>query len=536
MRSVAEQLVDSLRHLGVRHVFGIPSGPWVSYMEAMRTGGVEFVLVSNEASAGFMACTCARLTGVPGACYGTFGPGATNLSTGVGAALLDRQPLLAFTTEPPAAMRGRTLQMAVDHQALFAPLTKWTTRLDAGEVHRTVYEAARIAASEVPGPVHIGLPADLGDQRCAEVPAAPQSPKPATRPGSSVLDRLESVVVGAHRPLLAVGLTAVRAGASTLITRVAERHRMPVVLTPMAKGLLPEDHPCYAGVLFHALSDHVAETNRQADLVIGVGYDPVEFNYEDWMPPVPLAHIDTVRADIDSNFEVACDAVGDILPALERLAAMPPLNTSWDLEALKRRRAVMFDALQPGRRAFGPLAALSILREVLPPDGIMTCDVGAHTHLIGQQWRTPGPDRQIMTNGWSSMGFGIPSAIAAKLSLPDRSVVCVTGDGGFLMMVGEMATALRLGVHVVFVLLTDRKLELIRLKQERKQCPEYGTLLHGDRYNSASTFFGVPVIPAHDRDAYRSALTEAFGAGGPIIVEALIDGSEYSDLIMRRHK
>jgi acetolactate synthase-1/2/3 large subunit len=342
--------------------------------------------------------------------------------------------------------------------------------------------------------------------------------------------------VRAHRPILAVGLTAVRAGVSALIASIAERHRVPVVLTPMAKGVLPEDHPCYAGVLFHALSDHVADTNRQADLVVGVGYDPVEFNYEDWMPFVPLAHIDTVRADIDPSYEVACDVVGDIRPALERLAALPPLDTSWDMEALERRRAVMFDRLQPTGSKFGPRAALSILREALPADGIMTCDVGAHTHLIGQQWRTPAPGRQIMTNGWSSMGFGIPSAIAAKLSLPNRPVACVTGDGGFLMMVGEMATALRLDVHVVFVVLTDRTLELIRLKQERKQFPEYGTLLHGERYCSASTFFGVPVIQAHDRDTYRSALAAAFGASGPVIVEALIDGSEYSDLILRRHK
>jgi acetolactate synthase-1/2/3 large subunit len=506
-------------------------------MEAMRTGGVEFVLVSNEASAGFMADTCARLTGVPGACYGTFGPGATNLSTGVGGALLDRSPLLAFTTEAPSSMLGRTLQMAIDHQALFRPLTKWTTRLRGDRVRQTVYEAARVAASEVPGPVHIGLPADLGDQQAADDHSAPQRPEVAPAPAPERLDDLESIVRRARRPILAVGLTAARAGVSTLIAGIAERHRVPVVLTPMAKGLLPEDHECYAGVLFHALSDRVAETHRQADLVVGVGYDPIEFNYEDWMPAVPLVHIDTVPADIDrSSYDVACEVVGDIRPALERLARLAPLNTSWDLEALAERRALMFQTLEPPAAGFGPRAALALLREALPRNGIMTCDVGAHTHLIGQQWATPAPGLQIMTNGWSSMGFGIPSAIAASLCRPDRQVACVTGDGGFLMMVGEMATAARLGVRVVFVLLTDRKLELIRLKQERKSCPSYGTVLYDDRYASVPSYFGVPVIPAHDRDAFRSALTSAFAAGGPVIVEAFIDGSEYGDLILRKHK
>jgi acetolactate synthase-1/2/3 large subunit len=353
----------------------------------------------------------------------------------------------------------------------------------------------------------------------------------------TLIDQVETLFRKARRPILAVGLTAVRARVQDLVRRVAEKHRIPVILTPMAKGMLSEDHPCYAGVLFHALSDQVAKTHQEADLVVGVGYDPIEFNYEDWMPNVPLVHIDTVPADIDKSvYTLACDVVGNLHPVLERLAMMAPVETTWDLAALAERRKQMFEMLQPHTGTFGPCAALAILREVLPEDGIMTCDVGAHTHLIGQQWRTPAPGLQIMTNGWSSMGFGIPSAIAAKLCLPDRPVACVTGDGGFLMMVGEMATAMRLGVHVVFVLLTDHSLELIRIKQEKKHYARYGTPLYGDRYVSAQNFFGVPVLTARDGEEYRAALEQAFAANGPIIVEAFIDGLEYDGLILRRHK
>ncbi|GIX46145.1 MAG: hypothetical protein KatS3mg131_0356 [Candidatus Tectimicrobiota bacterium] len=167
MRTVAAALVEGLAEAGIRYVFGVPSGPWLPYLEAMREGPVTFVLVSHEAAAGYMATVCGRLTGRPGACYGTFGPGATNLSTGVGTALLDRVPLLAFTTEAPAAMQHRTLQMHIDQQALFRPLTKWTTRLTP-EVRQTLRRAVHIATAEVPGPVHIGLPADLGSQPAAE--------------------------------------------------------------------------------------------------------------------------------------------------------------------------------------------------------------------------------------------------------------------------------------------------------------------------------------------------------------------------------
>lgn len=534
MATVAEKWAKVLRDVGVRYVFGIPSGPWVEYMEALRSSNVQFVLVSNEASGAFMADVCGRITGTPGACYGTFGPGAINLAAGACGALLDRSPVLAFTHEMPDAMLGRTTQMGIDHQAIYRPITKWTTRLEADHVEETLLRAVHVATSEVPGPVHIGLPSDLGPQTANEETFQPKSSQLPSLPESELLDSLCAAFEAAKKPLLAVGLTAVRSGVQSLILKIAEQQGIPVVLTPMAKGIVPEVHPSYAGVLFHALSNQVAETHRQADLVIGVGYDPIELNYEDWMPEAALIHIDTKPADLDkSRFKLECDIVGELRPALERLAELPSQGNDWDFDALAERRDQMFEALNSRRQTFGPTAAVNILRETLPDDGVLTVDVGAHLHLIGQAWRTPNTQSLLMTNGWSSMGFGIPAAIAAKLCLPDRPVCCVVGDGGFLMMVGEMATAKRLGVSVVFVLFTDHSLELIRIKQERKNCPTYGTPLHDGGYKSADTFFGVPVIKAHDRGSYRKALDQAFTDGGPVIVEAFVDPSEYGELVLK---
>ena len=297
MKKIADQIAEFLKTIGVRHVFGIPSGPWTTFMNAFDRAGLEFVLVSNEASAGFMAEVNGRLTGIPGVCYGTLGPGATNLSTGVGGALLDRSPLIAFTTEPPDSMLGRTTQMAIDHQALFRPITKWTTRLSEEGIEETLSKAVEIATSGLPGSVHIGLPADIGDKPAGETKHTPPRPGKIQAPDAKLVARLTELFAAARRPLLAAGLTAVRSKAGDMIRRIAETHRVPVVLTPMAKGLVSEDHPAYAGVLFHALSDIVAETNRQADLVVGVGYDPIEFNYEDWLPDAPLVHLDIVGAD-----------------------------------------------------------------------------------------------------------------------------------------------------------------------------------------------------------------------------------------------
>ncbi len=539
MPNVAEHLIQRLREFGIRFVFGVPSGSWLYYMEAMRKSDVRFVLVSNEASAGIMADVCARLTGIPGVCYGTVGPGATNLSTGVGGALLDRSPILALTSEAPEPMIGRTVQMAVDNQALFRPLTKWTTRLAPDRIDQALLQAVRTAVSEVPGPVHLGLPEDLGPK---EAPASfspfslPVRNPAGTADGAS-LAAMETLFAASRKPVLAVGLGAVRAGAGALIARIAERHRVPVVLTPMAKGLLSEDHPWYAGVLFHALSDRVAQTHGQADLVVGIGYDPIEFNYEDWMPQASLVHLDTVPADINRlHWPRTLDVLGDIGPSLERLAALAPLASGWDQGALADRTAAMFRDLQPAPGTFGARAALSILREELPLDGIMACDVGAHTHLIGQMWRTPAPGLQLMTNGWSSMGFGVPAALAAKLCRPDRKVVCVTGDGGFLMMAGEMAVARREGLAVVFVILADRKLDLIRIKQDRKHFTNYATDLDEPDCPSSNFVFGVPVLTVLDAASYRDALRTAFASEGPVIVEAKIRPGDYDEIILRKHR
>lgn len=529
MMTIAERFADFLSDVGVRHVFGVPGGAWVDFMESMRKSDVDFVLTSNEAAAGFMADVCARLTGSLEVCCATLGAGATNLATGVGCGLLDRSPLLAFTHEVPAHMRNRTAQMNIDHQTLFKPITKKTTRLDPAAPAKTVYNAAATALAEVPGPVHIGIPEDAGSITCPqEKPAKPPVPK-LSEPSPADLDRLEKIFQSSKKPLIAAGLSAVRHNAGELIRETAKKHGVPVVLTPMAKRLVPHDHPWYAGVLFHALSGMLAETRNQADLVIGAGYDPVEYNYESWIP-APLVHLDTRPVDLFKG-ELALEVTGDPKASLRRLAAAKRGPTEWDrtrIEETKREMLSRFSS--PG---FGPCDALSILREEMDATGIMTCDVGAHTHVIGQMWQSEEPGLQIMTNGWSAMGFGMPAAIAAGLCMPDRQVACVTGDGGFMMMAGELVTARRLGLPVVFVVFADRSLSLIRVKQGRKSYPYYGTDLEAAAPFIGDSLFGVPVIKADDAKEYREALQKGFKTAEPVVVWAGIDGREYDELVHR---
>ncbi|WP_333611154.1 thiamine pyrophosphate-binding protein [Brevundimonas bullata] len=537
--NVARNVVVALRDMGVRHVFGVPSGGWVDYMEAIRTTeGIDFVLTSHEGGAGFMADVCGRLTGVPGVCFGTFGPGATNLATGVGGATLDRSPMIALTDEMPAALRGRTVQMGIDHQALFAPLTKATMRIEADSAVDTLAEAARIALSGRPGAVHVGLPQGMSAVAVEEARIAPPAADPVPAPDEAAVAALIAAFSTAVKPVLAIGLGAVHAGVQDRIIALAERFGLPALLTPMAKGMVAETHPSYAGVLFHALSDLVGQTHAEADLVVAVGYDPIEFNYESWMRDgLALASIDIVAADIDRAVHpVVADVVGAIAPALDALLTLPAVTKGWDLTELAARREEMFGRLAGGEGAFAPRAALDVLRDVLPADGIMTCDVGAHTHLIGQHWRTPAPGTQIMTNGWSAMGFGLPAAIAAKLCRPDTQVCCVLGDGGFLMTAGELATAVRERLPLVIVIFTDNDLALIRIKQEKKSNPIYGTPVRAEGTIGGPSLFGVPVTVARDPAEFRAALEAGFAADGPVIVEALLDSREYDELVLRKDK
>jgi acetolactate synthase-1/2/3 large subunit len=541
METTAATVAKTLKQLGVTYIFGVPSGNWADYMAAIEAeDGLEFVLVGNEASGGFMADVCWRLTGKIAACFGTFGPGACNLSTGVCCGFLDRSPMIAFTDEMNQNMRHRVTQMNIDHQTLFKPLTKWTTRLERGKVKQTLYKAFDIAMSDMPGPVHIGLPAGMGGQ---EEPDSPDQEshnieKPA-KAAHAQLQRMETAFKKSRKPLVALGLRAIIAGVGERVLQLLEKYQMPVVLTPMAKGVIPEDHPSYAGVLAHALGNLVGRIHQQADLILGVGYDPVEINYEDWMPEVPLIHIDTQPADLDRNrFTLGADVTGEIAASLDHLLHLHSKQKDWDLAQIEQDKQEMFSAFVLDDESFGPRAVLSELRKKLPADGIMTCDVGAHLHLIGQQWKTPSPECQLMTNGCSSMGFGIPAAIAAKLSLPHREVCCVTGDGGLYMMAGELATAVRIGKRIVFIVISDASLSLIRIKQEAKGHSEYGTKLYGTHAGCGlgERLFGAPVLKATTGSEFSKALDTAFLHNGPVVIEALVDTREYDRFVLKGNK
>lgn len=527
----SDLIVRMLESAGVRWVFGIPSGPVLPLIEALRQSSVHFTLTATETSAAFMAAVVGYLTGVPGVCVSTVGPGATNLTTGVGCAWLDRAPLLAITCNVATPWLNRRIQMRIDHHQLFAPLTKASLACRDGNVGAQFAEALAIACQEPPGPVHLDLPEDVAQAAAGDAGAhASISP--------SVLDlsidaapAVLSALQKSRRPLLVTGLSYTRAAPGNQLLKFVEQQNLPFVTTLHGKGFLPESHANFAGVIGRARRTDVKKFTDQADLIVAVGYDPIEINYEEWTRAgVAIVHIDSEAAESGTNLNLVWNRPCDLNGAISALAKVPPVANDWSNPQVVAHRTAFDRALRPASVSFVAHQALDVLRELLPADGILAYDVGAHTHQIASQWRTDAPRTLLATNGWSSMGYGMPAAFAAKLVHPERAVVCVVGDGGFQMTVGELALARRLNLAVPVIVLNDGWLGLMKVKQEKRHYPLSGVDL-GAPPPSPSHYFGVPCRAAKNPDEFRQALAWGFSLGGPSVIEAFIDAEGYSPTV-----
>lgn len=528
----AELIVQTLKQAGVTHGFGIPSGNVLPLMDAMRQHDLPFVLTAHEGSAGFAADVMGRMTGAPGFGIATLGPGATNLATGVGDAWLDRSPMIAITCNLNTDQLGRRIQMYIDHQQLFAPITKASMVLREGSVAETMAEAIRLSLTEPMGPVHLDLPEDVAVAMATESVPDLATPVPVAAPGDTDIQAALAVLADAKRPVAILGSNAMRMNDIGQLRAFIDRHGIPFASTTMAKGLIDEDHPLSIGCIERSKRQLQREFLRSADLIVGLGYDTIEVEYEAWIGDTPLLQVDIEKVDIVSSVQLKAELTGDLDAAIGALAAAETVANGWQESDIEAHRTAFQSALRPEVPSFAPHHVIDIVRDVLPHDGILTYDVGAHTHQIASQWTAHAPRQCHITNGWSSMGFGLPAAIAAKIARPDLPVVCLIGDGCFQMTCGELATAKRNGLTLPVVVLDDRWLGLIRVKQERRQLSIYGTALQDEEYRDPPEhYFGVPAVGARDGEALRAALTAALQAQGPTVIEAVVDSDHYSDTV-----
>ncbi len=528
----ADLIVATLKQAGITHGFGIPSGNVLPLMEAMRTGGIEFVLTAHEGSAGFAADVMGRLTGIPGLCIATLGPGATNLATGVGNAWLDRSPLIAITCNLNTDQLGRRIQMYIDHHALFAPITKASLAMREDNVGETLSQAIEISLSEPRGPVHIDLPEDVS--LASAIDNVPDIPMGSQAPIANdvTIAKAEDILNNAKRPIAVLGSTAMRLNDLTILQRFVEHYSLPFATTTMAKGLIDDMHPLAIGCIERGRRQHQRALLRSADLIVGIGYDTIEVEFEAWIESVSLLQIDIDIVDVADSVSVAHQVTGDLSFSLERLCETNVSKNDWTKDELTAHRKKFNSLLRPKSSEFTAHEAIDSVRAALPEDGILSFDVGAHTHQIASQWYAPKPKSFLITNGWSSMGFGLPSAIAAKLSYPDRPVVCMIGDGCFQMTCGELATAKRLGITLPVIVLDDRWLGLIKIKQMRRQFGIYGTELQAEEYRDPPEhYFGVPASVARTADELKLLVEVALNRIGPSVIEAVVNSDHYIDTV-----
>src|SRR5579862_8942999 len=348
----ADLIVATLKSAGITRGFGIPSGNVLPLMEAMRQGGVDFVLTAHEGSAGFAADVTGRITGTPGLCIATLGPGATNLATGIGCAYLDRSPLIAITCNLNTDQLGRRIQMWIDHHALFKPITKATLQLRKGEIGATLAAAIALALSEPQGPVHLDLPEDVAVAETNEPLPALAAPTELAPAAEAAIERAALLIAGAKRPIAVIGSSAMRLGEPALLQQVIEHYNLPFATTTMAKGLIDEAHPLSLGCIERACRQVQRRLLRSADLIIGLGYDTIEVEYEAWIGDVPLLQIDIEPVDIAPSVELAHQVVGELSSSLTRLAARVATANTWLPDEIAAHRRAFAAALRPASAAF----------------------------------------------------------------------------------------------------------------------------------------------------------------------------------------
>ena len=334
----SDLIVKTLEQAGVRWVFGIPSGPVLPLIEALRGSPVEFVLTATETSAAFMASVVGYLTGVPGVCASTVGPGATNLTTGVGCAWLDRAPALAITCNVATPWLERRIQMRIDHHKLFEPLTKATLACRQANVGEMFSRAIAIATQEPPGPVHLDLPEDVAQAAALETRGTQMTPAALPDLSNEVAEAIAHALKSAKRPLLIIGLTFTRSAAGQNLLQFIERQNIPFVTTLHGKGFLPESHPNSAGVIGRARRSDLKKFTDQADLIIAVGYDPIEINYEDWVKQgTPIVHVSTEAAESGNGLNLIWNKGCELDAAIGATVSIKP--TTNDLAVWRVSRA-----------------------------------------------------------------------------------------------------------------------------------------------------------------------------------------------------
>ncbi len=528
-RRASDVFVECLEAEGVKYVFGIPGEETLDLNESLAASSVSFVPVRHEQGGAYMADMYGRLTGRAGVCLGTLGPGATNLITAVADAFLDRAPLVALTGQADLERMHKESHQYLDLVEMLRPITKWNARVNSPEiVPEVVRKAFKLAETEKPGATHLELPEDVMAQPLEAQPLPrrrPVRPEPAARE----LLKAADVIRNAINPVALAGNGVVRAGAAPALREFTRATGISVAETFMGKGALDYTDPRALGTVGLQSRDYAMAGFEDADVVIAIGYDLVEHAPKHWNPrgDKKIVVVDSQPAEIDGHFMPEVELIGDVYHVLSRLAEecrdVPHSGGS------SRLREAVLGRLESARRddAFPmqPPRALWEIRDALGPRDMLISDVGLHKLWIGRMFPAHEPNTVLIANGLAGMGFALPCAIAAKLVHPERRVVTVNGDGGFLMNVQELETAMRLKTPIVNVIWENRQFGSIVWKQDKKFGRHFGCDFTNPDFVRLAEAFGLPAWRCESVADFGRHLRHALTLDVPSLIVAPIDYS-----------
>lgn len=532
----ADLLVAALENEGVDRIFGIPGEENLDVVEALRTSSIQLVLTRHEQAAAFMAATHGRLTGRPGVCISTLGPGALNFTTGAAYALLGAMPMLMLTGQKGIKTSRQAHFQIVDVVSAMRPLTKFTRQIVSTQMIPTlVREAFRVAQEERPGPVHLELPEDIAAEHCPAVPLVQPHPVDLPVASAAALDRAAAMIAAAKHPLLMLGAAASRPRSTADLAEFVLRTRIPYFTTQMGKGTVPGGTELYMGTAALSERDYVHDAIDQADLIVTIGHDTSEKPPFIMGPTGPqVIHVGYQPAIVEEVYFPHAEVIGDIPASLSLLANRLEGKVPHASALLPLREPIL---AQIAKRAteprFTPQRIVHDVRGVIPPDGIVALDNGMYKIWFARNYRTKVANTLLLDNALATMGAGLPSAIMAAMLYPRRRVLAVCGDGGFMMNSQELETAVRLQLNLVILVLVDNAYGMIRWKQAVDQFEDYGMTFGNPNFSKYAESYGAQGIHVSDISAFAATLEAAFSAGGVHLISCPIDYSENERVLVR---
>jgi acetolactate synthase-1/2/3 large subunit len=535
-QTAAHLLVRCLENEGVQYIFGVPGEENIDVMDALLDSPIEFVTTHHEQGAAFMADVYGRLTGRAGVCMSTLGPGATNLITGVADANMDRAPVVAIAGQGATTRLHKESHQILDLVQLFQPITKYSTQIREPQiVPEIVRKAFKVAQTEKPGATFVDFPENIAEMKVEGDPIEVQTAYTSSTPDFKVAQAAE-IIGNAKHPIILAGNGVIRQGAADSLVSFAEMLRIPVANTFMAKGVVPFSNPLSLGTIGLKARDLPWFAFEKADVVICVGYDMVEYHPDMWNPgkDKQIVHIDALPAEVDAHYRVAVGALGEIGSTLRAIAVKARPQRTVPFQAV--RKALVEDRAEFANDTGFPVKPQKIVhdvREVLGPEDIAISDVGAHKMWMSRMYRAERPNTCIISNGFAAMGIAVPGAIAAKLAYPDRKVVAVTGDAGFMMNSQEIETALRMKTPFVILIWNDSEYGLITWHQLRHfGRPSHISFKNPDFVKYAESF-GAKGYRVESAQDLVPTLQKAFADDTVVIVDCPVDYAENMKLTAR---